>query len=136
MHRPAPVLRAGSLYFLILFACGFGLGTIRTQLLVPTLGPFAAVALELPVMLTLSWLVAGRLTRGRAALAGARTRLAMGGVALVLLLAAEMVLAALAFGQAPDAYLAALASPHGGLGLAGQLGFGLIPWLRWRARRG
>ena len=132
---PAPA-RAGALYFLILFACGFLLGTIRTLILAPAVGPMAAVALELPVMLGLSWIVAGRLTRGRPALAGTGPRLAMGGLALVLLLVAEVALAGLAFGQSPGAYLATLASPHAALGLAGQLGFGLIPWLRWRAGRG
>lgn len=137
MARPAlsPV-GAGALYFLILFACGIVLGTVRTLILAPAVGPMVAVALELPVMLALSWIVSGRLTRRRPALAGAGPRLIMGGIALVLLLMAELALATLAFGQVPGAYVAALATPHGALGLAGQLGFGLIPWLRWRAGRG
>ncbi len=132
---PTPA-RAGALYFLVLFACGIVLGTIRTLILAPVVGPMAAVTLELPVMLGLSWIVAGRLTRGRPALAGAGARLVMGGVALILLLGAEFALAGMVFGQAPAAYLAALATPHGALGLAGQLGFGLIPWLRRGTGRG
>ncbi|GAA6201977.1 hypothetical protein [Aquicoccus sp. SU-CL01552] len=137
MARPAlsPV-GAGVLYFLILFACGVVLGTIRTLILAPTVGPVAAVALELPVMLGLSWIVAARLTRGRPALAGAGRRLVMGGLALILLLVAELALAALAFGQTPGAFLATLATPQGALGLAGQLGFGLIPWLQRVVARG
>ncbi|TDK42344.1 hypothetical protein [Antarcticimicrobium luteum] len=121
---------AGALYFLVLFACGFVLGTLRTLVLMPAFGPVTAVALELPVMLVLSWVVAGRLTRGRAALAGARPRLTMGASALALLLAAECLLAVTLFGQSPAGWLAAMATPHGALGLAGQLAFGLIPWLR------
>ncbi len=134
--RAAPVLKAGTLYFLILFACGFVLGTLRVLLLVPALGPLAAVALELPVMLGLSWFVAGRLTRGHPALAAARARLIMGGLALMLLLMAEFALAVFGFGRAPAAYLSDLASAHGALGLAGQLGFGLLPWLRIATGRG
>lgn len=128
--------RAGALYFLILFACGILLGTIRTLILAPAVGPMTAVALELPVMLGLSWIVAGRLTRGHPALADARARLVMGGLALVLLVVAEFALAGVAFGQPPGTYLATLATPHGALGLAGQLGFGLIPWLRKLTGRG
>ena len=137
MARPvlSPV-GAGALYFLILFACGVVLGTIRTLILAPAVGPMVAVGLELPVMLGLSWMVAARLTRRRPALDGAGRRLTMGGVALVLLLAAELALAALAFSQTPGTYLATLATPQGALGLAGQLGFGLIPWLQWRAGGG
>jgi len=137
MARPAlsPV-GAGVFYFLILFACGVVLGTIRTLILAPAVGPMAAVALELPVMLGLSWIVSAWLTRGRPALEDAGRRLVMGGLALVLLLAAESALAALAFGQPPGAYLATLATPQGALGLAGQLGFGLIPWLQRVAGRG
>ena len=137
MARPvlSPV-GAGALYFLILFACGAVLGTIRTLILAPTVGPVVAVGLELPVMLGLSWIVSGWLTRQRPALEDAGRRLAMGGAALVLLLAAELALAALAFSQPPGTYLATLATPQGALGLAGQLGFGLIPWLQWRAGRG
>ena len=137
MARPAlsPV-GAGALYFLILFACGTLLGTIRTLFLAPAVGPIMAVVLELPVMLGLSWIVAGRLTRGRPALDGARARLVMGGLALVLLMAAEFALAGMAFGQTPGTYLATLATPHGALGLSGQLGFGLIPWLRRVTGRG
>jgi len=132
----AAAIRAGTFYFLILFAFGFVLGTLRTLVLVPALGPLAAVALELPVMLGLSWVVAGRLTRRRPALAGARARLVMGAIALAFLQVAEFALAVVGFGLAPAAYLSGLVSAHGALGLAGQLAFGLLPWLRFATGRG
>ncbi len=128
--------RAGLAYFAIIFAGGFVLGTVRTLLLEPALGPLRAVALELPVMLALSWIVAGWLTRGRPALGGTGPRLSMGSIALTCLLAAEAALAIAVFGQSPADYLAGLARPPGALGLAGQVLFGLMPWLRRVSGRG
>jgi len=79
---------------------------------------------------------------GRVALsAGRGYRLAMGGVALVLLLGAELGLSVLAFGRTIAEHLASYGSPAGALGLAGQVAFALFPLLRrrararWRARR-
>ena len=134
--RLAASARAGLFYFAIIFACGFLLGTVRTLLLLPAFGPLVAVALELPVMLGLAWIVAGRLTRGRAALADAAARLSMGGIALALLMVAEFALAIAGVGQAPSAYAASLLTPHGLLGFAGQALFGLLPWLRRKSGKG
>ncbi|MDX2484388.1 MAG: hypothetical protein QNK42_12090 [Pseudodonghicola sp.] len=131
---PGPA-RAGLWYFLIIFACGILLGTLRTLVLTPAFGPLRAVALELPVILALSWIVAGWLTRGRPSLSNASARLWMGAVALVLLLVAECALA-LGFGQSPRTWLAGLITPQGLLGLAGQAVFALMPWLRYEIGRG
>lgn len=53
----------------------------------------------------------------------------MGAAAFVILIACGAGLA-LAFGQSPADFLAAMATPAGALGLAGQIGFALIPLLR------
>lgn len=118
-------LRAGLAYFLIVFAIGFGLGTLRTLVIVPRVGELVAVCLELPLMLGASWLVCRRLVR-RVAPAAA-PRLVMGGTAFALLILAEFALAVLAFGQAPAAYAARLSSPAGLIGFAGQVIFALMP---------
>ncbi|TDE36249.1 hypothetical protein [Antarcticimicrobium sediminis] len=131
---PSPA-RAGLWYFPIIFACGAVLGTLRTLVLTPALGPLRAVALELPVILALSWIVAGSLTRGRPSLSNASARLWMGAIALALLLVAECALA-LGFGQTPMGWLAGLITPQGLLGLAGQAVFALLPWLRYEIGRG
>ncbi len=123
------VARAAVAYFLPVFAVAFLLGTVRQLLVAPLTGPLIAVALEVPVILILSWWVAGQtLRRWPLHLHG---RLAMGALAFGILMLAELALA-LALGQTPRQFLAAMASPAGALGLAGQLGFALIPALRRR----
>ena len=115
-------LRAALLYWALVFAVGFVLGAVRTLWLAPQVGALAAVAIELPLMLAASWLVARRLIR----LLGLTTpaeALIMGFAALALLLGSEAALA----GQGPGQWAAGLATPPGALGLAGQVLFALIP---------
>lgn len=123
---------AGLVYFAVIFAAGFVLGTIRVLLLAPAFGEWAAVLLELPVMLALSWFVCGWVIRRHALGSALRERITMAVVAFALLMGAEFGLAVALFGQAMAAYAADLATPVGLLGLAGQLCFALFPLLRMR----
>ncbi len=127
------VLRAGALYMALVFPAAVLLGVLRALVLTPALGPLWAVALELPLVLALAWIVARRLLRARRAPPGAR--IAMGAVAFCLLMLAELAMAVLVFGQSPAGFGAAMATPPGLLGLAGQIGFGLIPLLQRPAPR-
>lgn len=126
----AAALRAGSVYFAVMFALGFVLGTIRVVLLAPGLGAMTATLIELPVMLAASWFVC------RWAVARWRVpwrpgaRLAMGALAFALLIAAEVVLGTLGFGRSVGEQIAAMLSPEGLAGLAGQLLFALFPLAR------
>ena len=99
------------------------------MLVVPRLGELAAVTLEVPVVLGLSWLVAGRVLR-RWPLPRTGQRLAMGGLAFALLMLAEAVLGITLFGRTLSGMLAELATLPGLVGLAGQIGFALVPALR------
>ena len=118
-------------YFTAIFAFGFGFGTLRVLLIAPAIGQVPAIAIELPLILGLSWVVAGRLPRYyQTAFVSGGNRLRIGALALALLMLAEIALAALVFGQPLTAYLSNLATSAGLLGLAGQIGFALIPWLR------
>lgn len=126
-------LRAGIAYFGIVFAAGFVLGTLRVLVLAPALGATGAVAAELPVMLILAWVACRRLVAAFAVPGTLVGRAAMGGSAFALLISAETVLGALAFGRPVPAQIAELATAHGALGLAGQVAFGLIPLVQ-RAR--
>ncbi|QKV17971.1 hypothetical protein [Oricola thermophila] len=123
-------LRVGAAYFAIVFAAGFALGTIRVLVLEPAVGETAAVLIELPVMLTISWFACGWLIRRFAVAQDLNTRIAMGGIAFVLLMAAEFTLADVALGLPPNAYLAQFATLPGLMGLAGQIAFGVIPAVR------
>ncbi len=131
----ASVLRGGFLYFAIAFAAGFVLGTLRILVLAPLIGELAAVALELPVMLLVSWFACGGLVRQFSVPALAFPRLAMGALAFGLLMLAEIALSVLAFGRSGAEYLALLQTPSGLLGLSGQIAFAFIPlWQLGQAR--
>ena len=129
---PARMIFAAALaYVATVFAAGFLLGTLRVLIVAPRLGEFRAVALEAPVILLISWIVAGRvLRRWPVAAGGLRALAAMGALAFALLMLAESTLATLAFGQTLPEWFAALATPAGALGLAAQIGFAAIPALR------
>jgi hypothetical protein len=85
------VLRAGVLYFVIVFAVGFVLGTIRTLWVVPRLGVRTAEVLECPVMLVVSILAARWVVRRLRMAPEPRARLSSGGIALALMLVAEFI---------------------------------------------
>lgn len=116
------------LYFVIVFAIGFGLGTIRALVLAPSLGEVRAVLIELPIMLAASWLVCGWLLKRTPLRASAAA--AMGAFALALLLLAEAALSIMAFGRTPLEHLALYAQPAHVFGLIGQVLFGAFPSIR------
>ncbi|MCG6117870.1 MAG: hypothetical protein MEQ07_06715 [Aquimonas sp.] len=131
------LLRSAALLFAGVFALGFVLGVLRTLLLAPWLGELAAVAVELPVILAASWWWCGWLLRrsDERSLRGSGARaLAMGAIALGLLLAAELGLSMILAGRSAGEHLALYALPAHQLGLAAQCLFGLMPWL-WLRRR-
>jgi hypothetical protein len=128
--RMRAALTAGVLYFAIVFAVGFALGTLRVTTLVPRLGELASVAIEVPAMLVASWLASAWLVRGFRVPRTTVARLAMGGLALVLLLAAEWALGLVLFGRTVAGQLAAWATAPGLLGLGAQLAFGLVPFVQ------
>jgi len=125
-------LRAGLAYFVLVFALGFVLGALRVLFLQPALGATAAVLIELPLMLAASWWVCAWLLRRFAVPSVGTTRLVMGGCAFALLLLAEFALGTMVFAQSPAMFFAGFRAPHGWLGLLGQLGFALMPWLQRR----
>ncbi len=122
-------IAAGGAYFLIVFAAGFALGTLRVLAIAPHLGELVAVALELPAMLAASWFAAGWVARRFAVPARLPPRLAMGAIAFAVLMLAEFALAA-ALGRSPAAYAAVFLTAPGLLGLAGQIAFALCPAAR------
>ena len=124
---------AGLAYWAMVFALGFGLGTIRVLWLAPQVGLIPATLMELPVMLAASWLASGWLVR-RFAITGAGEALVAGGLACALLMGAECALGVAMMGMTPAQWLAEFRQPHALLGLAGQVVFALMPW--WRVRPG
>ena len=120
----------GFWYFLIVFAAGFVLGTIRILVLEPSLGDTVAVIAEGPIILTISWLVC-RWLIGKFGVAARRApRLTMGMTAFALLLLAETGLAIGLFGRSLTDHFQSYGEPANAIGLAGQIAFGLFPFIQ------
>ena len=118
-------LRLGIAYWAIVFTIGFALGIIRTLIVAPRIGAISAVLLELPLIVTSSWLIARRLLKHRDL---SREQCAiMGSVALVLTLFSEAMLAALLTSTPIGAWARSLREMPGILGLAGQIVFAALP---------
>ena len=124
---------AGILYWALIFALGFVLGTVRVLWGAEALGESTFILVEIPLMLLASWFAARWLVR-RYAIAGIAAALAMGGIAFALLMVAELALAATLPGEGARAWLASLVRVPGLYGFLGQIGFGLMPcmavWIR------
>lgn len=124
---------AGFCYFVLVFAAGFLLGIIRTLWLQPALGEAGAILLELPFMLAISLAAAIWLVRRLGVPARPGQRLLMGGIALCLLLLAELLLAGALSGATIGQAAHAMFEPARLPGLMAQMLFGLIPFaLLWR----
>ena len=121
---------AGAVYFLVVYAVGFALGTVRVLLVTPRLGATAAVLIELPFMLTASWFACRHIVRRMAVAPFPSARLAMGASAFALLMLVETVVGMAAFGQTPAAQIAALHEMAGLIGLGGQVMFALFPLMQ------
>lgn len=118
--------RAALGYFAVTFAVAFAFGAVRQTMVAPRLGDLAAVAIEVPPLLAVSWFAARWAVRRFSVGDRTASRLAMGGLAFALLQATEFALAA-AFGTPPSAYAALFVTPAGALGLAAQVAFALLP---------
>ena len=124
-------LRAGLIYFAIVFAIGFVLGAVRTLSLEPLLGDLVAVLVELPFMLAAAWLTCGWVIRHLRLPHGLPARLIMGGTAFGLLILSEYGLARFMSGQGIAEFFANWGTTYAGVvGLVGQILFALFPLIR------
>lgn len=83
-------IKPGIIYFLLVFGAGFVLGTIRVLLIVPLVDDRAAELLEMPLMLLATVLAARWITRRFPEPRNHTARLAIGGIALCLMLTGEL----------------------------------------------
>jgi hypothetical protein len=89
MQLAMHVLEASAVYFALVFAVGFVLGTIRTLWVVPRVGARKAELMEMPIILVVI-IMAARWTVLRLAVPHmSSARFEMGCIALVLMLIAE-----------------------------------------------
>ncbi len=100
------LLKAAGLYFALVFGAGFILGIPRTLWLVPRLGTRTSELLELPIMLAVTVLAARRIVRRDDLPSSLSSRVAVGAIALGLLLTAEFTLVLWLRGLSVSEYLA------------------------------
>ncbi|MES2895447.1 MAG: hypothetical protein V4759_05405 [Pseudomonadota bacterium] len=124
------VILAAVSYFLGVFICAFAFGVVRVLVIAPHIGEIAAVLLEAPIILGLSWIVCGWAVKRFSVPSKSRDLLSMGLIAFLLLMSAEVVLAVLLFGQTFETYFQGFRQPAGVLGLSAQLGFAAMPWIQ------
>jgi hypothetical protein len=100
------ILKAGALYFALVFGAGFVLGTIRALWVVPRFGTRVAELMETPIMLVVTIMAARWIVHRLAVTLASPARLAMGFVALGLMLVAEFRLVLWLRGLSIREYLA------------------------------
>ncbi|CAK9074532.1 Uncharacterized protein SCF082_LOCUS36286, partial [Durusdinium trenchii] len=115
----ARAIRLGAVYATVVFLAGFVLGALRTLVIAPRTGDLAAVLLELPIILAISWLVFGALARRQAPLPLSGRGLA-GLVAFLWLIVLELALSAVIAPGGSAAMVVGWLTLTGGIGLAGQ----------------
>jgi hypothetical protein len=120
-------IRAGIVYFAVVFAAGFVLGVFRVLVLLPRISEMTAVLLEIPVMLTIAWFVCRKVIARFAVAQILMDRLAMGLLALVLTLVAEAGISLFLAGRTASEHFDLYRLPHVQIGLAAQLVTALYP---------
>jgi hypothetical protein len=100
------IVKAGMLYFALVFGAGFVLGPIRILWIVPRFGTRMAELMETPIMFVVIILAARWIIRRLAVPSAPSSRLAMGCIALGLLLIAEFTLVLWLQGLSIREYLA------------------------------
>lgn len=123
------ILKAGVLYFGVVFGAGFVLGTIRVIWVVPRLRERTAELMEAPLMLAVTIVAARWVVRRLAVPAVVPQRLGMGFIGLGLLLVAELVVVLLVRGLTLDEYIASRDAVSGTVYLALLAVFAVMPLL-------
>ena len=100
------ILKAGLLYFALVFGAGFVLGPIRLLWVVPRFGTRIGELMETPIMFAITIAAARWVVRRLAVPSIPSRRLGMGGVALSLLLIGEFTLVLWLRGLSAREYLA------------------------------
>jgi hypothetical protein len=128
-------LRAGFIYFVVVFTIGFVLGAIRVLVVIPRTGELIAILIELPLMLTASWFVCKSLISRFQVAPKTIDRFIMGASAFSFLLVAEIALSTSVFGNPLNSAFVGYLTLHGIIGLCGQLAFAVFPLLQLQLHR-
>ncbi|MGV2826986.1 hypothetical protein [Myxosarcina sp. GI1(2024)] len=122
-------LKAGILYFALVFTAGFMLGFIRILWVVPLFGTRIAELMEMPIMLVVAIASASWLVQQLAVSSSLSSRLSMGLIALVLLLLAELTLVLRLRGLTLDEYFSTRDPVSGTVYYVMLIVFSVVPLL-------
>ena len=122
------IIAAGA-YFAVVFLAGMVIGTALVLVAEPALGGVGAVMAEIPLMLAVAWLTCAVIVSRLAVPPRRADRLMMGGIAFLLLMAAELGLDLWRPGSSIADHFTAYREPARAIGLVGQILFGLFPLL-------
>ena len=123
------LLPAGFTYFALVFAAGFALGVVRVGWLAGRVGERNAELLEMPLMLAVVFLAARWVVTRFRLPSASGPRLAVGFLALALLLACELTVVLALRGLSFSEYLASRDPLAGSLYAVSLLLFALMPAL-------
>ena len=123
-------IKAGAVYFLLLYVIGFLLGATRELLLAPRFGVVVATALEALPMLAAIIHFAPLIARRFGIPPKSGGRIVMGLVGLALLIGAEIAMTRAMRGLSPEEWLAHFASVEGVIYAALLAAFAAMPWVR------
>lgn len=122
-------LAAAGLYFALVYAAGFVLGSLRELVVVPILGRVGGVLVEAPLMIVAMVLAARFVVRRLAVPPDMASRAAVGLVAFGLLMIAEAAMSGILRGWTLGQWLGHFASIEGIISLALFLLFAAMPML-------
>jgi hypothetical protein len=128
------ILKAGILYFVLVFGTGFLLGTVRVPFLVPRLGARAAELIEMPLMLLAIIWAARHIIRLFALPSTGTVRISVGLLALALAVTAELSFVLLLQGQSAAQYIASRDPVSGTAYLVTLALFALMPFILARVQ--
>lgn len=126
--------RPGFLYFALVLGTGFLLGMVRVPFLVPRIGERWAELAEMPIMAIVIYLSAGYILRRYPEVCSHGKSLAVGLLALVLSVSAELGLAVVLQDQTLAEFIASRDKVSGSVYIALLVVFALMPRLRLFSR--
>lgn len=129
------ILKAGVLYFALVFGAGFALGPVRILWVVPHFGTRMAELMEISIMLVVIIASARWIVRRLGVPSTTSSRLGMGCVALGLLLVAEFALVLWLRGMSVSEYMASRDPVSGTVYYATLAVFAAMPLLAGQTRR-
>jgi hypothetical protein len=121
------IVKQAALYFAFVFGAGFILGPIRILLVIPRVGVRAAELIEAPIMLMVTIAASRWMVRRFPEPSNLPSRLAMGFLALALILGAEFSLAHVLQGISVRDYLATRDPVSGTVYYALLVVFAILP---------